>query len=510
MSYNIISLTNKVLFIALIICCFLEIIFFPQIENIIGIFVTILSLQLFNFFIFKREVIHLRPFSFLAVLGLFLFMYLPIFATLCEGHPISFGMISPIKTFCLQFLYFTITIFAFHASTKFNQRHRELSKIIYRFGYFTTPTHKQIWILGFIGLLPKIYLLLNQYGEEMTAGGGVANMLSLLVYTPVVLLFHDLYGGKKYNHPKRVYSYITFLVLLGIASNSRNQVLYVLATLFLISIIHIIINKPIVSIKSLRKTFTITVFIVFFIPMLADLAFAMVAMRSVRYGVTAQELFSKTWELYTDKEQLNKLKEIANRDNQKMALQNIRTNWNEYYISNIFLQRLCNYRVVDATIYHAEKAGIPNSTMQEDLIDKLKITYPNPIVKLLFGNIKKENYQYSPMDLLLSKSQHTANRESFIVGGDVGLGISYFGYWYFCIQFICYFLIFYLIDNLIYKIKNNIKYSFLGIISAYNFFFLFQVSGGILNKIQYIIWSFPLSLTIYLILYQIIRRLIIK
>lgn len=510
-SYNIIQLTNLILNTTFITCCILELIFFPQLENIVGIFVTFFSFQLFKRFVFKREIVYQRPFSFLAVLGLFLFMYLPILATLCDGHPISFGMIQPIKTFCLQFLYFCITILAFHFSGKFSYRYRGISKLLNHFGYFTTPTHKQIWILGFIGLLPKIYLMLNQYGEEMTAGGGFANMLSLLIYTPVVLLFHELYGGKKYDHPKRVYFYIAFLAVLGIASNSRNQVLYVLATWFLITMIHFIINKPIVYIKSLRKTFIITIFIAFFIPILADLAFAMVAVRNERYGITAQELFNKTWELYTDKEQLSKLKDLADRDTRKMALQNIHSNWNEYYVNNIFLQRLCNYRVVDASIFHAEKAGIPNSTMQENLITKLELTYPTPIVKIFFGDINKENYQYSPMDLLLAKSQNTANRESYIVGGDVGLGISYFGNWYFFIQYICYFLLFYLIDNLIYKRKNYfIQYSFLGITLVYSFFSLFQVSSGILTKFQYIIWGFPLSLSVHLILYYFTRRIVIK
>jgi hypothetical protein len=505
MSYNIISLTVKGLFIVLIICCFLEIIFFPQIENIIGIFVTFFSFQLFKLFVFKREIICQSPFSFLAMLGLFLFMYLPILATLCDGHPISFGMIQPIKTFCLQFIYFCITILAFHFSNRFSKKHRGISKLLNRVGYFTPPTHKQIWILGFLGILPKIYLMLNQFGEEMTTGGGFANMLSFFAYAPVTLLFHELYGGKKYNHPKQVYFYIAFLAVLGIATNSRNQVLYVLATWLLISMIHFIIYKPIISVKSLRKTFGTIIFIALFIPVLADLAFAMVTVRGERYGITAQELFKKTWELYTDKEQLNKLKNLADRDTRIMALQNMRTNWNEYYVNNIFLQRLCNYRVVDATIYHAENAGIPNSTMQEDLITKLKITYPTPIVQLLFGNIKKENYQYSPMDLLLAKSQNTANRESFLVGGDVGLGFSYFGYWYFIIQYIIYFVTFYLMNQLSYIQKDKISLSVLTMISSYKLFLTFQVGPGIQAKLQYLIYGYFISIIIYLFIYKIVR-----
>ena len=231
----------------------------------------------------------------------------------------------------------------------------------------------------------------------------------------------------------------------------------------------------------------------------------MVAVRGDRYGITAQELFDKTWNLYTDKEQLNSLKDLADRDTRKMALQNMRTNWNEYYVNNIFLQRLCNYRVVDATIYHAENAGIPNSIMQEDLITKLKITYPTPIIQFLFGNIKKENYQYSPMDLLLAKSQNTANRESYLVGGDVGLGFSYFGYWYFIIQYIIYFITFYLIDQLSYIQKNKITLSVLTLISSYKLFLTFQVGSGIQAHLQYLIYGYFISIIIYLFIYKTVR-----
>ena len=37
--------------------------------------------------------------------------------------------------------------------------------------------------------------------------------------------------------------------------------------------------------------------------------------------------------------------------------------WQESYVSSPFLDRLCNYRVADATIYHAQKAGFGHKEM---------------------------------------------------------------------------------------------------------------------------------------------------
>lgn len=486
-----------------------ELLFFSQVENIIGIFTTFFSLVIFKQVVLRREIIIRRPLSFIAVFGLFLFMYLPIVATLIDGHPISFGMINPIQTFTLQFIYFSITIFAFYKSGKYSIRFRGISNMLKKYNYFTPPTHKQIWVLGFIGLFPKIYLMMNQYGDEMTTGAGFANMLSYLIYLPVILLFPNLYGGKEYKYKKKVFIYIAFITIIAIASNSRNQVLFILATCFLIFIINLIINKPLISIRSIRKTFLIIILVIFFIPMLADLAFAMVAVRSERYGITAKELFNVTWDLYTDKEKLNKLKEIANSDTRIMALNNIHSNWNEYYVNNIFLQRLCNYRVVDASIYHAYNAGIPNKIMQEDFINQLKTTYPTPIVKLLFRNINKEDYKYSPMDLLYAKSQNTALLPSFLVGGDVGLGLSYFGYWYFLVQYIVYFIVFILIDQLHYFSKKTNVISVFSLMTIYTFFLTFQVGGGIIAHIRYIIYSFFISLIAYLMIYKLVRIIIV-
>lgn len=504
-TYNIINFTNYILSTILIVCIVLECIFFPQIENIIGIFTTYSSLVIFKQFVFKRDIIIRRPLSFIAILGLFLFMYLPIIATLIDGHPISFGMINPTNTFFLQFIYFSVTILAFHKSGKYSIRYRGISNILKKYKYFTPPTHNQLWVLGFIGILPKLYLMMNQYGDEVTVGAGFANMLSFLIYLPVTLLFPELYGGKEYKYKKKVYIYIAFVTIIAIASNSRNQVIFILATCFLIYLINMIKDKAIVSIKSLKKALFPIVLVIIFIPMLADLAFAMVFVRSERYGISAQELFDVTWNLYTDKEKLNKLKEMSDADTRMMALNNMHSDWNEYYVNNIFFQRLCNYRVVDASIYHAYNAGIPNKAMQEDFINQLKIIFPTPIVKLLFGNINKEDYKYSPMDLLYAKSQKTAINSSYIVGGDVGLGLSYFGYWYFLVQYIVYFIVFIFIDQLIYFYRNNSIISVFSLMTIYQIFLTFKVGGGIISHISYLIYGFFISLIVYLIVYKLIR-----
>lgn len=506
--YNIIKTVNFLLYTVLLVSSFLEIIFFPQIENIYGIIITFFSFLIFKWFVFKRNIILNRPFSFLAIFGLFLFMYLPIVATLLDGNPISFGLIQPIRTFSLQFIYFIITIIAFKTSQNFSLRHRSINMFFKKIGYFSVPQNYHIWILSVIGVLAKFYLLANQYGDEMTSGAGTVSIISYFAYTPICLLFPNLYGNFDYKNKKIIYLYMFFLILLAIASNSRGQIVIVLGTIFLLFCLNFISSNTEIYKKHIVRCLKVLFIAIILFPIFADMALVMVLVRNERYGITASELFDKTIDLYMDKDKLVKLKEVINRDERNSSLENMRTEWNEYYVTNIFLQRLCNYRVVDATIYHAENVGFNNTKMLNDMVDKLSITFPTPIMRAFGNNMQKEDYQYSAMDLLLSLSTNTYNRKSFIVGGDVGLGLAYFGYFFFIIQYLTYFVIFFLIEQ-VTKIKNaNNKYPVLSLIYIFSFFNVFQVANGILDKFQYIIWGFWYNIFLLLIIYLFVIKCI--
>ena len=86
---------------------------FFNIETILGISVTWISTELYLRFILKRSNVILRPFSFIAISFLFLFMYFAPIVTLIDFNPIYNNMHLPLITFPLQLIYFSILILSF-------------------------------------------------------------------------------------------------------------------------------------------------------------------------------------------------------------------------------------------------------------------------------------------------------------------------------------------------------------------------------------------------------------
>ena len=171
----------------------------------------------------------------------------------------------------------------------------------------------------------------------------------------------------------------------------------------------------------------------------------MLGARSVRYGGSINNVFSTTINILTDKNKLDAIKkniDISTKDRRSANL------WDEYYCSNVFFQRLCNYKVVDSSIKYAYKRGLGDKTMLKDFSDRVTSILPGPICNAL--GFQKKSIMSSPMDILYSLCTNTL-AQGFKVGGDVGLGISCFHYWYFIFAFIISKLLFYILDSLTYK-----------------------------------------------------------
>ena len=87
----------------------------------------------------------------------------------------------------------------------------------------------------------------------------------------------------------------------------------------------------------------------------ADFATAMILNRQIRNSQSPIETFDDVLKLYNDKELLHTTYQasLALSDNSG----NNGMGWSEYYVDNIFLDRFCNLRTIDATIYNAQKSG---------------------------------------------------------------------------------------------------------------------------------------------------------
>lgn len=502
--YSNISVIKRILWYVLGLCTVIELSIFPSINNLIGVIVSILSTMLFFKHIFRIDIIRRFPICFIVLLNLFCFMYLPLIATLIDGKSMSHDLYNPVSTYILQFLYFCVSLLAFKVACQLSYTHKGLQRILQKFDYFTSPTSLQLWLLGIIGWIPKLYLLFHQYSDEQE-GIGTLSMFSIFVYAPILILYKPLMGGCWCTKKERigVWVYIICLAILMIATNSRSQMIspfIIVGMCYLISMFYERTKK--IRIKASRVIICVVAMFVVTGPA-EDMAYAMLAARSIRSDVSFTQLLDYSWNIYNDKKALSLLKKTV--ENAQTINQDYR-NWNEDYVSNLFLNRFCNYRVVDATIYHALRIGIPNAKMQEDFLNHLVVMFPQPMVDFMFGHKDKSKYAYSMMDKLYAESMRSGDIHiSYIVGGDVGLGISVFGWLYFLLQFIVYALLFLLCCNLVCWRGNTPIFSLMVLLNIYfTYFLMFKVGGGFVSHITFLIWGFPVATFFQLLVYRIV------
>ena len=494
----------------LIISGILELILFPSWDNIVGTVVSIVSLILYGRFVFRYDIMCSRPISFIAFSALILFMYLPLPITLLDGNEMSHHLYCPKTTYLLQLVYFVCCIIAFNMAGRYSRNYHGVRVFLKKLGYFSTPSLLQLWVLGLIGWLFKYFLLSSQFTEESInmAGKGTLSIFASFIYAPLLILFYPLIGGRPVykSHQIFVIFYLLAMMILLVATNSRNQVITPLFMVLICFIIMCIYKRRLrLSVKHIALSILLLFIIV---GPLSDLAFAMLMARSQRHNTEFTTLLKTTLDIYSDKEHLYKLKSIADNENEKSNYV-YTTDWNEYYVSSIFLNRVCNYRVIDASIYHAQRAGMPNKIMLDDFLVHLMIMFPQPVVDLLFGHIDKSKYAYSPQDKLYEVSSNGALHVGYKVGGDVGLALSMFGLFAFPILIFVYMLEFILFDNLVYRRRGGVGFSFLTLISIYSTYFLrFQVGGGVISHVNFLLWGFPFNLVMLLIVYNVVKRIV--
>lgn len=509
--------TTKILRIILLIFCILQCVFYFSIDTIVGCVVSLLAFEFFVRYVYKVNSIKNRPLAFLAMVGLQFFTYFAPILTFVEGHPLTYNMISPIETFLWQFLYFIITLIAFNRSSGHTPV-KCINKILNNIGYFSPLGNKTLWVLGFCGILGRVYLLDNQYGEETTAGGGTIYIFVLpFLVAPYCILFKQLFTNSDTSVSKLnrflLVCYSIVIIGMGIASNSRNSIVTIIMTVILISFFYCIYHREdilgsIIKI-SFKKLFTFIISIILIGIPLTNFAVAMVAVRYMRSDIGASELLKETIDLAMDSERMAQINAVINKveDGKSIKVTDLKSEWSEDYISNVFFNRICNYQVADASIYHAKKAGIPCDDMIDFSIISLKLIFPAPIVKILFGNIRKQDYEFSPMDKLYACSQKTTVFPSYIVGGDVGLGLAVFGYLFPIFQYLIYYMIFRYMDHLICWRKGRIVFPVLSLIGVYEFFYTFMVGSGIAPRLYGLFYSIPMGIFIKTIIARTINKI---
>lgn len=511
--YDIINVIRSWVYKLLIIACLCEILFFYSPANLYGCFTLLYGWILISTFVFKREYIQKYPLPTIAVFSLgFCYFFLPLIITLLEEKPLTFNFQVPYLTFSNQILNVTVIVLAFRASIKLYKPNCLLNKIWNKIGYMSILTEKQIWVIGFLGLIALISIVADQgQGQEYQSTGNMVEIIirsiSVFSIAPVCLYFKHLYGDNTISKTKKfVIYYIVILVIIGMATTRRTLIFNsVFVILLIIIFLAIYNNKKLFSRKNVIISLVLTYLVV---GPLADISMAMILNRQSVYSSSASKTLEDVWKLYNDKEKLKTTYEyfMASMDNGG----DNKYGWSEYYVNNIFLDRFCNLRTIDGTLYNAQKAGFGcyegGKYYESFWINEL----PSFIANAL--GLKKD-FQGTATDHMVINNFKGNNYTlfGFKVGGDTGIGLWMFGYPYYLIAFLTYIIVFYFLCSFV-NFRGTLLLIPLPILVSFHLYWLFFLNAnGIFTSMNYTFTRNSLNtILVYCILVFIIKKVFKK
>ena len=498
---------KTVLIIVLVLSIAGEMIFFPSLPNFFGCVMAVIALLVFSYF-FNEKYIRLFPFAFLMYLSMFMYRYLPLIATLMEGKPITYGFERPYETFFYEIILFLVSSLAFYLACQHSLKQNGnnfIQKTLFKLKFFEI-TPAILWCMGSIGLGATLYNISAGDAQIGNTIGKFIEGLNYLIFAPVCLFFPFLLKIK-YSKKKYVLIYTAFIIILNLASNKRHLIITPIGTIGILFLLYLIFkNIRITQMISPVKIVVFGLIGIFGINLLSTVSTAMLHTRQtllyteeLRDNADKMETFRLTIETLQNEQLMERLKKRKN-ENIHDSDTNYAQGWTEDYVDNFLLSRYANMRITDQTLYYAEKRGYANKAMQESFFKSMLYLFPSPLLRFFNIYLDKTEMDYSRGDFL-----YGSGYGGYRVTSHVGDGLATFGYWYFLIQFVVYFIIIRLFNSFTYYTGQSILYAPFAVMDSFNFIGKFRNAQGIYGDLGYIPRGFLQGIVTYLIIYHFIR-----
>lgn len=494
-------------------CIILELLIWPSINNFFGCLMTIISWLVFSWIGLNEQVIREHIFAWLVFLSMSLFRILPLIATLIEGHSIGYNFVVPLSTYCGETLLYLFSAMAFYLAINCKKPMQLLKRTLFHCNFYAQVNNITLWFLGTFGLICKVYVTINhiEYGDVI---GKTIVGFAFFQYAPLLIFFPRLIGNKNSNKivvlNKYSVLYSILLVILSFATNSREAMLEPIGTFVLLLFLSYINSSKDLR-RSINKGYIIigilTILVV--IPILSDVSLAMLYNRQFRKNTNRTELLIKTFNTFRDQNKMEELRSLKEKEDIKAIKTEKKLFWSEIYVSNFALNRYCNLKVTDNTLYHAKKVGFPNKYMFDDFWNEIVALLPTPILN--YFNIEYDkNVRYSRGDKLKALSSNRHPLASYLVTSHLADGLVTFGYWYFPIEFLLFFIRFLFLDTFLLRLKGDIYYSIFGLITIFTFLAMFRHAGGCCDSLNYLIRGYWQNVILFLIGFTLFKRLSLK
>ena len=453
------------------------------------------------------------PLSTLVLLGFATTLQLgPLLFTALEGNSITYNLVVPTITFghslATSFVC-VIAHFFYRNFLLYEQIRKSLQGLLIRLGIFRPLRPSQIIFMSSFGIFALA--VSSWFGDVFDNQSIFIKLIEgfqFLSILPAVFLLGPLIGGeerfvsRQSIKPLLFFLFFIFLTLLvSVGRNSRGSFVVPLACLFLGLALQWLYG----FIQIRRVSFiAFLLSVLLLLPILTDLASAMVMVRVLRSDISPIELASKTIDQLKDRQEIQEFREAS-------ANFDLLSNWSENYVSNPFLARFANAKFPDNSLYNAPQINSLNaSRFTAFQLWRVVSLLPNPILSL-FGvseSIKNNVTTLSIGDMhFFLASGYKFALGGFRTGHLFGSGMTSFGYVYFFLLGLSLLLIFPLIDSHASLASNfsvvSPVISVLAITQLISWFTLSN-SESVIDLLSYLIRGFIQPI----LLFSFLRRLV--
>lgn len=500
----------------LMVCSLLQMVFFWSLANAIAVSCVSFVWLLFTKLFLRKEVLSVYPLSSFLIFGFVITQfYFPLVFTLLESKPIIFNLDLPYQVFLhsvLTFLLLVLVHVLYRAYAKNHlQRHRSL---LLRAGFFQTPSSRQLWIMGFLGLSAMFYVHFYSpsVGREVSgAGDKLIQGLITFSYAPFFIPFGRLFGRESVNMKALLPMLLLFTLLLFLVSlgrNSRGAFMLGFTSVGFAFILGLLLGILKTRLFTLRNILLAVFGFWFFTGPLADIATAMVMVRGQRYDITRMELISLTLQAFNDKEAI-RLYKLAGISQDR--------EWDEQYMNNLFLARFCNIKYNDASLLDANRISEADPDMFNFTMDRFWATLPQPALTVLNMQVDKAGVTtYSFGDYLHYKAGASSSAlGGFRTGHFAGMGMAAFGWWYLLILGIGMWPVYYIFDKLVMPKRTTSQdgknyhkplFSFCGLLGLTSIF-MFMEAESVIEPYVFLIRGCLQMLLLYFLVYHLSRHI---
>lgn len=403
--------------------------------NLICVAMIIAGYAVVAMFFLNKRTFERHPMSSFAVLGFAgTHLIFPLLFVSLEGKMVTYNLEVPIQTFgwtLLCLLTLTAVHLAYRNSKQMTRSRGWLqARPLKKLRVLAPPTIFQIWVMGILGLAAIFYIYYYSRGVGRVVSGPVDKLIQGIApftYSPFLMLASGVYGARLRSARFQQIALCVFTIVLFIVSlgrNSRGSFMMGFASPGFAYIIGYLLGTVPNKIFSFRNLVVLSGVLWLLTGPLADLATSMVMVRGQKRDVSPSKLISLTMEMYHDKEAIYRFRQQSNEAEK---------DWDEKYVTNVFLARFCNVKYVDNGIELASRLT-PESRAEIFWFTwkRFLSTFPRPLIEALGLPADKDIVNAMSFG---DKLYYEVTKDPRVLGGlrtghFLGNGLAAFGVWF--------------------------------------------------------------------------------